>query len=103
MMEFLPRLLELIFIVWVVRFLLRSLLGTAANRRPAGFDPRAQQYANHNPEPRVVSGGEMKKDPQCGTYVSTELSFKSRSGSDTLHFCSRECQQQYLQAHTKPA
>ncbi|MCH7977392.1 MAG: YHS domain-containing protein [Acidobacteria bacterium] len=40
----------------------------------------------------------MKKDPQCGTYVSTELSLKSRYHNEVLHFCSRQCQEKFLEA-----
>ncbi|SRR5579885_2734112 len=107
MLEFLPRLIELILIVWIVRFLLRNLFGTGTPGR--GFNASAgggQAFTAHrsHAEPPVVSGGEMKKDPQCGTYVSTELSIKVRSGGEVLHFCSRECQEEYMQAHSsKPA
>ena len=105
MMEFVYRLLEFIAIVWMVRYILHTLLGNKIHTRTfsqfkaPGPSPRDEQSS----EPKVVSG-EMKKDPQCGTYVSTELSLKYRYGGEVLHFCSRQCQEQFLQAHSsKPA
>ncbi len=99
--EFLARLLEFIAIVWLVRFVLHNVLGGVKVRTfSQGGEP---PQANRSQGPPVISG-EMKKDPQCGMYVSTELSVKSRYGGETLHFCSHECEEQFLQAHsTKPA
>ena len=37
----------------------------------------------------------MARDPVCGMFVSTELSHQLRRGTDTLHFCSRECLEKY--------
>ena len=100
MMELLVRLLEFVAIVWIVRFLFSGLLGGAfgAQRSRQGYGPASDQRPA---EP--ASMGEMKKDPQCGTYVSTELSLKTRVGGEVLHFCSQECQEAFLQAHSKPA
>jgi YHS domain-containing protein len=48
-------------------------------------------------KPRPIAG-ELKKDPNCGTYVSAEISLKSRLGKDEFHFCSSKCQQEFLRA-----
>ena len=100
--ELAGRLLEFLAIVFVVRYLLSNLIG-GSRARPrqssnAGPFHNDQSYQSQS-EPRVVSG-EMKRDPQCGTYVSTELSLKSRQGGEVLHFCSRQCQETFLQAHS---
>jgi YHS domain-containing protein len=96
------RLLEFLAMVWLVRFLVGSLLGGGGHTQAFNrFQTREQPRPNgpSPAEPRVISG-EMKKDPQCGTYVSTELSLKSRQGNEVLHFCSRRCQEEFLQAHS---
>ena len=100
MMELLVRLLEFVAIVWIVRFLLSNLIGgsSRAQRSSQSYGATSNQ---HPSEP--ASMGEMKKDPQCGTYVSTELSLKARYGGEVLHFCSQECQDAFLQARSKPA
>jgi YHS domain-containing protein len=43
----------------------------------------------------VVVGGELKKDPVCGTYVSTSASVTRTVDGQLLHFCSKECRDKY--------
>ena len=45
--------------------------------------------------PNVVVGGELKKDPVCGTYVSTGASVTRTVDGHVLHFCSKECRDKY--------
>ena len=45
--------------------------------------------------PKVVVGGELKKDPVCGTYVSTSASVTRTVDGQILHFCSKECRDKY--------
>ncbi len=97
MLPLLVRILEILAIAWLMRFLWKALFGgvsrmQASRKRP--FHPGGQASSQ---EPRVIAG-EMKKDPQCGTYVSTELSLKSRYHNEVLHFCSPQCQEQFLKA-----
>lgn len=105
--ELLGRLLEFVAIVFFVRFVLSSLFGGGRSAKPrapwGGEQFRNDPSSRGSSEARVISG-EMKKDPQCGTYVSTELSLKSKIGGEVLHFCSRRCQEEFLQARSsKPA
>jgi len=102
---FLVRVLEILVIIWLIRFLLRSLFGGwfrkrenlgSRGRSPFGSYPRPD-----GPPPVIT--GEIKRDPQCGTFVSTELSLKSRFRNEELHFCSRQCQEEFLRAHSDPA
>ena len=46
---------------------------------------------------------QLKQDPICGTYVAEHSSLKIRSGHEELHFCSRQCQREYLRAHPESA
>ena len=39
--------------------------------------------------------GETARDPVCGIFVSTEVSYRLTEGGATLHFCSRECLERY--------
>ena len=50
------------------------------------------------PKPDVVAGGELKKDPVCGTYVSTGASVTRTVNGQLLHFCSKECRDKYRAA-----
>jgi YHS domain-containing protein len=49
-------------------------------------------------QPNVVVGGELKKDPVCGTYVSTGASVTRTVNGQVLHFCSKECRDKYRAA-----
>jgi len=49
-------------------------------------------------QPDVVAGGELKKDPVCGTYVSTGASVTRTVNGQLLHFCSKECRDKYRAA-----
>lgn len=40
-------------------------------------------------------GGELKRDPVCGVYISTATSVKIAEGSRVVHFCSAACRDKY--------
>ena len=73
----------------LVFLLLRSLLRGvfAAMRSPSR--PAAQP---HQP---AQSGGVLKKDPVCGTYVSTNTAVTRNVNGDLVYFCSRECAEKF--------
>ncbi|HTQ54414.1 MAG TPA: hypothetical protein VMI94_08140 [Bryobacteraceae bacterium] len=83
------RLLPLLLLFWAVRIVLRSFFATW-NSQVAPSDKRQA--------PRVSRGGELKKDPVCGTYVSTEVAVTSRVNGETVHFCSAACRDKYRAA-----
>ena len=94
--------LELIAVLWLVRVLWRTAAGwlgvSGDSPQSAGSDPRPGgpvRSASRLP-PR-----ELMKDPQCGTYVSPEVSIRLLFRGQELHFCSRQCEQQFLQAQSK--
>jgi len=79
---------ELIFILLVGKLLggaMRNLFG------PSSFQGGARTPQRGN----RVHIGKTKRDPVCGMFVSTELSHSLVRGSETLHFCSRECLERY--------
>ncbi len=72
-----------------LRSLLRSLFQTKRDvSRPAYQGPPPSR-------PDVVVGGELKKDPVCGTYVSAGASVTRTVNGKLLHFCSKECRDKY--------
>lgn len=46
---------------------------------------------------RKVAAGEMVKDPECGTYVSTDSAISVRDGDKVYRFCSYDCRDKFLQ------
>ena len=76
-----------VLLFWLVRALLRSVI--------EGFRSAvAPRNASRQP-PAVRSGGELKKDPVCGTYVSTAASIARTVNGEVFYFCSQECSDQY--------
>jgi len=67
-----------------IRSIFQSVKGAAAPPQPL-----ARQA------PVVQSGGELKKDPVCGIYVSTAVSITRNIGGELVHFCSKECRDKY--------
>ena len=47
-------------------------------------------------EPTVVAGGELKKDPVCGTYISTSLAVTRKVKGEVVYFCSNECRDKFV-------
>jgi YHS domain-containing protein len=81
------RLVVPLVILFLVRWVLRSLF---ANIRSTA----SPQTSDRKP-PSVPAGGELKKDPVCGTYVSTAASVTRTVGGSVLHFCSKECRDKF--------
>ena len=80
-----------LLLFFFVRAALRNLF-SSGTRAPVG--PRKP----NPPRPTVQPGGELKKDPVCGTYVSTAASVTRTVGGQVLHFCSKECRDKYRAA-----
>ncbi|MBI4442852.1 MAG: YHS domain-containing protein [Acidobacteria bacterium] len=93
MLKLLVRILEIVAILWLLRLLWRTLFATVARNRTSAPTPSPN---GHDRAPRMIQG-EMQRDPQCGMFVSTELSIKSRFRGQQLHFCSPECRDKFLQ------
>jgi YHS domain-containing protein len=39
--------------------------------------------------------GELKKDPVCGTFISTQTAFQKVVHGETYYFCSMECRDKF--------
>jgi len=83
------RVILFLLVFWVIRSVLRAFF--------AGWNssvtPRPPRQA-----PAVHTGGELKKDPVCGTYVSVDVSVTKRVDGETVHFCSAACRDKYRAA-----
>jgi YHS domain-containing protein len=85
-------LVELIFLIVISKMLGRALQGLF------GPSPPRRQNRAEEVRPRDSSQmriGKTERDPVCGMFVSTELCHRLVRGSETLHFCSRECLERY--------
>jgi YHS domain-containing protein len=85
----LREIVPLLLMFWLLRVILRSIFG-GSNSQVAAKPSR--------PVPPVSAGGELKKDPVCGTYVSADTSVTKRIKGQTVHFCSPACRDKYRAA-----
>src|SRR5208282_4625714 len=86
--SFLLDVLEFVILALFLKAMARSL---GSLFRSPGIHIRTSGGASPTPPSAAPHRGEMARDPVCGMFVSTELSQQLRRGTDTLHFCSREC------------
>jgi YHS domain-containing protein len=60
----------------------------------------SQAFAPAPPDARPAAdsqtGGELKKDPVCGTYVSPGAAVSKRVKGGLVYFCSQECRDKYV-------
>jgi len=78
-----------LLVLWFLRIILRSIF--------AGMNSQVATKPAR-PVPTVSPGGELKKDPVCGTYVSADTSVTKRIDGQTVHFCSPACRDKYRAA-----
>ena len=83
---------ELVFLVVVAKMLGRALQGLFTPSPPRREDRAVEGEPRNSSRMRI---GKTERDPVCGIFVSTELSHRLVRGSETLHFCSHECLEQY--------
>ena len=81
------RFLILLVLALFVRALLRSVF---QGLRSAGNQPMPRREP-----PSTPAGGELKKDPVCGTYVSAAGSVTKTIDGRVYYFCSPECRDKY--------
>lgn len=89
--------------LWLVQFL-KILLAASLGRlrvfeRFPGGGPFPVGSRNAGATP--TASRELQKDPQCGTYLAPELSIQFRDRDQVLYFCSRECEQKFLQGRSQ--
>jgi len=85
---------EIIFPLLVLLFLRSILRNLFASFRSASVP---QGRPRQTPPP-VPMGGDLKKDPVCGTYVSTVGSVSQKVNGQLVYFCSTDCRDKYRAA-----
>jgi YHS domain-containing protein len=72
----------------------RSIIGIVLKGFADLFHPAEPQQKGPR-VPVVPAGGELKKDPVCGTFISTATAMHKRVGGETYYFCSTECRDKF--------
>jgi hypothetical protein len=86
-MRILPWIFRILLILMLLRLVLRWLFPP---RRPLQDGAKARR-----PE-RL--GGELVRDPNCGTYIPREKALAAGSGASATYFCSAACRDAYAAA-----
>lgn len=74
--------------------LVRSIIGIVLKGFADLFHP--PESAQSSPgRPVIPAVGELKKDPVCGTFISTGTAIHKRVGGETYYFCSTECRDKF--------
>jgi uncharacterized protein len=73
----------------VIRYLVKTMWGTYKTSVPA---------ANQGGDESVRMGGDLMKDPVCGTYVAANAAVTKIVNGRSLHFCSAACRDKYRAA-----
>jgi len=84
---FVIRFLLPLLILFFLRALFRTIFANVRSYSPAPAK---------SPQPPAAStGGELKKDPVCGTYVSTSGSISRTVNGQVVYFCSPQCRDKF--------
>jgi YHS domain-containing protein len=71
---------------------LRSVIGIFARAFANFVNPQQPPPVRRPP---VEAGGELKRDPVCGTFISTATALQKTVGREVVYFCSEECLEKY--------
>jgi YHS domain-containing protein len=91
-------LIEMI-VTLVAVYLVRQVLAILASSFKGGFGGAAKPTGSAGgPPPKAPPAatiGELKKDPVCGTFISTQTAFQKAVNGETYYFCSTECRDKF--------
>ena len=82
-------LIAAVLIITVLRMVIGVVLRGAASVVRGSGTERADR------QPDVPRGGDLKKDPVCGTYVSAQASISTLENGERIYFCSTGCRDKY--------
>jgi YHS domain-containing protein len=100
------RVIEFLVGLMVVLSMVRSVVGFVTKMYSGQSDtspqPSPGQRTGNSSRPQsssgpssTPSGGELKKDPVCGTFIATATAFQKYAGGQTYYFCSTECRDKF--------
>jgi YHS domain-containing protein len=93
MLRFLVYSLVAIFLITLIR----AFIGMISRGLSELFAPQAGTHAETRRQD-IPAGGELRKDPVCGTYVPESSAVKLSVGGQTVYFCSEACRDKYRKA-----
>ena len=89
-------------LTWILRILVILFLVRMAVRFVAAIMQGASGSAptHKSKSPGTIEGGQLVRDPQCGTYVPTGRALREGSGDNAVYFCSEDCRRAWATRKT---
>ena len=81
-----------VLVISVVRAILGALMKGVGDLFRSSSDASSTTPARPSTE---GMGGELKKDPVCGTFISPAAAFQKSVGGTTYYFCSVVCRDKF--------
>ena len=91
------RLIAYLLISVVLISVLRMVIGAATKAFGGLFSSPAQRRASAA-STGAHKGGELKRDPVCGTYILPDTAVTKTVGGEVVYFCSPACRDKHLPA-----
>jgi YHS domain-containing protein len=95
-MTFIVRMLKYLFWLIVVSWSVAILQKIV--RKMASGPSDAQ---NHPSVPSAPANQKLVRDPVCGMHIAEGLALQLKHGGETVHFCSAECRDKFLDERPK--
>jgi YHS domain-containing protein len=97
MFALLERLIFLLFVVSLLRSVMRFIVGLWRGSGTSSGGPRRNPVTTGADRAASGSGPAtlLHQDPVCGTYVAADTSLKRVYDGKVVHFCSPECRDRY--------
>jgi YHS domain-containing protein len=103
-MNFLSRVLQFLFwllvLSWGVKLLRRAVAWMLRGGTPA---PPPEGVGEAASSPAAGTARRLVRDPVCGVHVAEVRAIPLREGTETLHFCSVKCRDEYERSLKKMA
>lgn len=90
MFRLLLRLLFLLVIFAIIRYVVVNVARFLSQAMRPQAPPSPGNQATAGP-----SGGELKQDPVCGTFVPTSTSMNKTVNGELVYFCSAACRDKF--------
>ena len=71
---------------------IRYVINTVARVFSQGMNP---QGPSQQAPQATVTGGELKQDPVCGTFVPISTSIRKNVNGEIVYFCSNACRDKF--------
>lgn len=80
----------------VITILAKAFSGASGAAGTSQAGPRqGTSYPGGGRPASAPQASELKKDPVCGTFVSTAVALQKTTGGETHYFCSAECRDKF--------